>query len=75
MKKIHYNLLQGFNSDNSPILLPVELGYSEPNLAIAEKEAYNGKYTIEDDGLPEPAAKATVWDKLDAAYQEGVDSV
>ena len=24
---------------------------------------------------PEPSAEATVWDELDAAYQEGVDSV
>lgn len=24
---------------------------------------------------PEPTAKTTVWDELDAAYQEGVDSV
>ena len=31
----------------------VSLGYSEENLRIAELEADNGEYTIEDDGLPE----------------------
>ena len=28
--------------------------YSESGLEIAEKEAHNGEYTIEDDGQPEP---------------------
>ena len=28
--------------------------YSEEALAIAKREAYNGEYTIEDDGEPEP---------------------
>lgn len=26
----------------------------QANLLIAEKEAYNGEYTVEDDGQPEP---------------------
>lgn len=54
--------------------------YSEANEEIAKREAYNGEYTIEDDGLPEPEpapseGDSAVWDELDAAYQEGVDSV
>lgn len=28
--------------------------YSEEALAIAKRQAYNGEYTIEDDGQPEP---------------------
>jgi hypothetical protein len=40
----------------------------------ASKVAYKGKYTIEDDGQPDQWG-ASVWDELDAAYQEGVDSV
>ncbi len=40
----------------------------------ASKVAYNGEYTIEDDGQPEQV-ESSVWDELDAAYQEGVDSV
>ena len=76
MKKIIYELLQGVDSDGNPVLSSVELGYSEANLAIAEKEAYNG-YTVEDDGQPEPEPPApdpsedSVWDELDAAYQAG----
>ena len=49
------------------------------NLSIAQEEAYNGEYTIEDDGQPEPspvpAGDSVTWAELDAAYQEGVDSV
>lgn len=73
MKKIIYELLQGIDSDGNLVLSSVELGYSEANLAIAEKEAYNG-YTVEDDGQPEPEpapAEDAIWDELDAAYTEG----
>lgn len=44
------------------------------NYAIAEKEAYNGEITVEDDGQPDPASDPEVtslYDELDAAYQEG----
>lgn len=59
----------------------VEIQCTESNLEaneeIAKKEAYNGEYTIEDDGQPEPEAPTedSVWDELDEAYQRGVDSV
>jgi hypothetical protein len=33
--------------------------YSEANEEIAKREAYNGEYTIEDDGQPEPEPKQT----------------
>lgn len=35
----------------------------EANVAIAKAEAYNGEYTIEDDGVPE---KATQADRIEA---------
>lgn len=31
-----------------------EIPHNETNLAIAEKEAFEGKYTVEDNGQPEP---------------------
>lgn len=37
-----------------PIYLEKSMGWSEANEAIAAAEAYNGEYTIEDDGQPEP---------------------
>jgi len=66
------NIVQTFNA--------VEIQCSEDNLeanlAIAEKEAYNGEYTVEDIPNPEiPVGNDSVWDELDAAYQEGVDNV
>lgn len=36
------------------------------NLPIAEKEAYNGEYTIEDDGQAEPQPEPTTDDVLNA---------
>ena len=51
----------------------------EANYAIALSEAYNGEVTVEevpDPEVPEtPDTDSSVWDELDAAYQEGVDSV
>lgn len=42
----------------------VTLGWSEANEKIAKAEAYNGKYTIEDDGESEPAP--TQIDRIEA---------
>lgn len=52
------------------------------NIIVASEEfvekycAANGyTYEIEERPDPDPAPEPTVWDELDAAYQEGVDSV
>lgn len=42
----------------------VTLGWSEANEKIAKAEAYNGEYTIEDDGEPEPVP--TQIDRIEA---------
>ena len=42
------------------------MAYTEANEAIAKKEAYNGEYTIEDDGQPDPEAVETTDDVLNA---------
>ena len=61
MKIIKYNLCTKINlgTEDSPMwedsLSPVKMPWSEANEKIAKKEAYNGEYTIEDDGTPEPA--------------------
>lgn len=63
MKIIKYNLCTIINhgTEEEPkiaeILSPVTMGWNEVNEEIAKKEAYNGEYTIEDDGQPEPEAK------------------
>lgn len=83
-KVIHYKLCTRINygTEEDPswkeILSPVEMIWNEINEEIARKEAYNGEYTIEDDGQPEPETpdvETVTWDELDEAYQEGVDSV
>ena len=56
MKILKYNLCTIINhgTEEEPkieeILYPVTMGWSEANEEIAKAEAYNGEYTIEDDG-------------------------
>ena len=44
---------------------PVEMGWNETNEEIAKKEADNGKYTVEDDGIEE-IPKPTQLDEIQA---------
>lgn len=46
---------------------------TDEDIARAQACAWNGEYSIEDDGQSEQE-EISVWDELDAAYQEGVDS-
>lgn len=50
MKWIKYEYVCGTSTDGAEILAKKRIGYSESNLAIAQTEAYNGEYTIEEDG-------------------------
>lgn len=85
MKVIKYQKMSRYNvgTDENPDwregLGMCIMGYNEANLKLAKQEAYNGEYTIEEipDADPEdPSGDASaMWDELDAAYQEGVDSV
>ena len=69
MKIIKYNLCTRINhgTEEEPLyedlLSPVEIHCTadklEANEAIAQREAYNGEYTIEDDGQPEPDTAST----------------
>ena len=60
MKVIKYQLMTEVNHgteerpDIRQIFSGVSLGWSEANEELAKREAYNGEYTIEDDGEPEP---------------------
>lgn len=51
MEWIKYQIEQSV-INNQPVLIEKKIGYSAANLVIAEAEAYNGEYTIEDDGFP-----------------------
>lgn len=61
MKVIKYQICTEINrgTEEQPnieqVFSGVSLGWSETNEKIAKAEAYNGEYTIEDDGKPEPA--------------------
>lgn len=70
MKVIKYQLCTEVNhgTEEEPnieqVFSAVTLGWSEGNEAIAKAEAYNGEYTIEDDGEPDPPP--TQMDRLEA---------
>ena len=72
MKILKYNLCTRVNhgTEAAPewenILTPVEMGWNEVNEETARREAYNGEYTIEDDGQPEPVAEPTADEVLNA---------
>lgn len=70
MKWLKYQLCTEVNQgteeqpDIQQVYSAVTLGWSEANETIAKTEAYNGEYTIEDDGEPEPAP--TQIDRIEA---------
>lgn len=88
MKLIKYRILSSeinHGTDEAPDIEQVILNKQmtcaddalEDTLAVVLQEAYNGEYTVED-AEPEETGTASdpvTWDELDAAYQEGVDSV
>ena len=61
MKALRYRMMTEVNHgteeqpDIQQIFSDVAMGWNEVNEEIAKREAYNGEYTIEDDGAPEPA--------------------
>ena len=65
MKIIKYQICTEVNhgTEDKPyikqVLSSVALGWSASNEKIAKAEAYNGEYTIEDDGKPEPVIPPT----------------
>ena len=52
------------NPEIERIFTTVTRTYSEANEEIAKREAYNGEYTIEDDGQEEPEATPTLEDRV-----------
>ena len=50
------------------VLYPVEIrctaAYLEANEEIAKREAYNGEYTVEDDGQPDPEVQPTEAERI-----------
>ena len=72
MKILKYNFCTRINNgtEETPvweeILSPVKMGWNEANEEIAKREAYNGEYTIEDDGQPEPVVEPTTDEILNA---------
>lgn len=71
MKKIKYKFLScevnhgtEENPDIEQIFLDKSMGWNEANEEIAKREAYNGEYTIEDDGQPEPIPQQTQEERI-----------
>ena len=71
MKILKYSLYScvNYGTEEEPkieeVLTPVEMGWNEVNEEIAKREAYNGEYTIEDDGVEE-FTEPTQLDRIEA---------
>lgn len=65
-KWIKYYLNTTIEKDGERVenLTAKAMSYSEENLTIAEKEAYNSQYTVEDDGQPEPEVQHTEAERI-----------
>lgn len=66
MKKVKWLFLSSeinYGSEEIPDIrrtfIPKDFPYSDETLEAAKREAYEGKYKIYDDGLPEPEPKPT----------------
>ena len=72
MKIIKYKLPVMVNAgtpedpEDVVLLSAVEMQWNEVNEVMAKAEAYNGEYTIEDDGNPDPVAEPTSEERLEA---------
>lgn len=73
MKLIKYRVMREVNrgTDTEPQIEQVISGdmwltLSDKNLEIVKATAYNGEYTIEDDGQPEPELEPTQLDRVEA---------
>lgn len=78
MKWIKYNFLVTVNhgDDENPkleeILTEKFIGYDENNLVIAQKEACDGEYTVEDDGIEENT-KPNLDDRVQALEENNTE--
>lgn len=65
MKKIKYYLHRVYEDVGEETYEKV-IAHSAENEEIAKREAYNGEYTIEDDGEPEPVIEPTAEELMNA---------
>lgn len=61
----HANHATEEQAQTEDVLFPVTMDWNETNEEIAKQEAYNGEYTIEDDGQPEPVKEPTADELID----------
>lgn len=72
MKWLKYKINNPINkgTEENPIwennLFGKDISFTEVNEKIAKREAYNGEYTIEDDGRPDPTETPTQLDIIEA---------
>lgn len=70
MKVLKYNICTRVNhgTEEEPnikeTVSSVEMSWNEINEEIAKREAYNGEYTIEDDGVEEPVTDPTPEERI-----------
>lgn len=83
MKIIKYQLMTKVNhgTEEEPNIVqtfqPCEIRCSESNLEanleLVKREAYNGEYTVEDDGQPDPSEEQLTQEERIAELEEAMD--
>lgn len=66
MKWIKYQLLVGNTADGTEVFQEMGVEHSEENENKIKEIAYNGEYTVEDDGQPDPREAPTQLDAIEA---------
>lgn len=79
MKILKYQICAQINrgTEDEPkledVFSPVEMGWNETNEEIAKREAYNGEYTIEDDGT-EQETGTTLESRVETLEADSADT-
>ena len=81
MKKLKYKYLYAEikrGTEEEPIIeqifLEKSMDWNEANEEIAKREAYNGEYTIDDDGQPEPESTPTLEDRVGTLESDSAET-
>lgn len=72
MKWIKYEYVCGTDNAGAEILEKKRIGYSDANLAIAQAEAYNGVYTIEEDAIKYKLSGPIITPEMYGAVGDGL---
>lgn len=72
MTFVKYNLLQGYDVDNNPILLKTTIEYNDLNMKNVKRDAYNGEYEFVEIEMDEDFEKIALIKNNEELTEENV---